>query len=72
MKKDNFKVEITFNMKRQYNYQSLFAWTIIFIGYWFLPKATITLCDLLSRLFCIDATLLCEFESDKIWINEFQ
>ena len=31
-KKDNFKVEITFNMKRQYNYQSLFAWTIIFIG----------------------------------------
>ena len=29
-------------------------------------KATITLCDLSSRFFCIDATLLCEFESDKI------
>ena len=24
-KKENFKVEITFNMKRQYNYWSLFA-----------------------------------------------
>ena len=23
MKKENFKVEITFDMKRQYNYQSL-------------------------------------------------
>ena len=31
-----------------------------------LAKATITLCDLLSRFFCIAATLLCEFESDKI------
>ena len=29
-------------------------------------KATITRCDLLPRFFCIDATLLCEFESDKI------
>ena len=29
-------------------------------------KATITLYDLSPRLFCIDATLLCEFESDKI------
>ena len=29
-------------------------------------KATITRCDLSSRFFCIDATLLCEFESDKI------
>ena len=30
-------------------------------------KATITLCDLSRRFFCIiDATLLCEFESDKI------
>ena len=29
-------------------------------------KATITRCDLSPRLFCIDATLLCEFESDKI------
>ena len=38
----------------------------------FLAKATITLCDLSSLLFCIDATLLCEFESDKIRINEFQ
>ena len=22
--------------------------------------------------FCNDATLLCKFESDKIWINEFE
>ena len=29
-------------------------------------KATITRCDLSPRFFCIDATLLCEFESDKI------
>ena len=29
-------------------------------------KATITQCDLSPRFFCIDATLLCEFESDKI------
>ena len=29
-------------------------------------KATITRCDLSSRFFCTDATLLCEFESDKI------
>ena len=35
-------------------------------------KATITWCDLSARFFCIDATLLCEFESDKIWINEFE
>ena len=27
---------------------------------------TITRCDLSPRFFCIDATLLCEFESDKI------
>ena len=36
-------------------------------------KATITRCDLLSRFFCIDATSLCEFESDKmsqqVWIE---
>ena len=31
-----------------------------------LPKATITRCDLSPRFFCISATLLCEFESDKI------
>ena len=31
-----------------------------------MPKATITRCDLSPRFFCIDATLLCEFESDKI------
>ena len=30
------------------------------------PKATITRCDLSSRFFCIDATLLFEFENDKI------
>ena len=30
------------------------------------PKAAITRCDLSPRFFCIDATLLCEFESDKI------
>ena len=30
------------------------------------PKATITRCDLSPRFFCVDATLLCEFESDKI------
>ena len=29
-------------------------------------KATITRCDLSPRFFCIDATFLCEFESDKI------
>ena len=29
-------------------------------------KATITLYDLSPRFFCTDATLLCEFESDKI------
>ena len=34
----NFEAKITFNMKSQYNYHSLFAWIIIFIGYWFLPK----------------------------------
>ena len=32
----------------------------------FEPKATITRCDLSSRFFFINATLLCEFESDKI------
>ena len=31
-----------------------------------LGKATITQCDLSLRFVCIDATLLCEFESDKI------
>ena len=31
-----------------------------------LGKATITRCDLSPRFFCNDATLLCEFESDKI------
>ena len=36
-----------------------------------LSKATITWCNLSPRLLFIDATLLCEFESDKIWINEF-
>ena len=25
-----------------------------------------------AQFFCIDAALLCEFESDKIKINEFQ
>ena len=34
------------------------------------PKATITQCDLSPRFYCIDATLLCVFESDKIRINE--
>ena len=37
-----------------------------------LRQATITRCDLSARFFCIDAKLLCEFESDKIWINEFE
>ena len=32
-----------------------------------LSKATVT-----HKFFCIDATLLCEFESDYIWINEFE
>ena len=31
-----------------------------------LSKSTITRCDLSSRYFCIDATLLCKFESDKV------
>ena len=35
-------------------------------------KATIIQCDLSPQFFCIDATLLCKFESDKIWINEFE
>ena len=35
-------------------------------------KATVTRCDLSPRFFCIDATLLCEFESDKIRTNEFE
>ena len=43
------------------------SYAICYVG-----KATITRCDLPPRFFCIDATLLCEFESDKIWINEFQ
>ena len=30
-----------------------------------LVKATITRCDLSPRFFCNDATLLCEFVSDK-------
>ena len=29
-------------------------------------KGTVTQCDLSPRFFCIDATLLCKFESDKI------
>ena len=31
-----------------------------------LSKVKITRCDLSPRFFCIDATLLCEFESDKL------
>ena len=33
---------------------------------YFKTTATITRCDLSPRFFCTDATLLCEFESDKI------
>ena len=33
-------------------------------------KATITRCDLSPRFFCIDATLLCESESDIKDMNE--
>ena len=29
-------------------------------------------CDLSPWFFCIDAALLCKFESDKIWVNEFE
>ena len=50
-------------------------WNVSFGTTWrrsYLPKATITRCDLSPRFFCIDATLLCEFESDKISINEFE
>ena len=36
LRKENFKVEITFNMKCQHNYYPLFAWIIIFVGYWYL------------------------------------
>ena len=32
----------------------------------YINKATVTRCDLSPRFFCIDAALLCEFESDKI------
>ena len=35
-------------------------------------KATITRCDLSPRLFCIDATLLCKFESDEIRLSDFE
>ena len=35
-------------------------------------NAMITRCDFSLRFFCIDATLLLEFESDKILINEFE
>ena len=34
-------------------------------GYFSL-KATVIRCDLSPRFFCVDATLLCQFESDKI------
>ena len=36
------------------------------------PKAAITRCDLSAPFFCINATLLCEVESDKILINELE
>ena len=36
------------------------------LAYSLIAKATITRLDLSLRFFCIDATLLCEFESDKI------
>ena len=35
-------------------------------------EATITLCDLSSRFLCNDATFLCEFENNKIGVNEFE
>ena len=35
-------------------------------------KATIARWHLSPRFFCIDAKLLCEFESDKILINQFE
>ena len=35
------------------------------------PKAMIRWSDLSPQFFCIDATLLYKFETDKIWINEF-
>ena len=37
-----------------------------------LLKATITRRDLSARFFCIDATLLCKFVSDKMLIDEFE
>ena len=37
-KKEKWKTKITFNTKFQHNNQSVFAWMIIFIGYWFLPN----------------------------------
>ena len=36
----------------------------LFLAFEVVSKATITRCDLSSRFFCIDATLLCQFESD--------
>ena len=38
----------------------------VVVSDWIQALATITLCDLLPRFFCIDSTLLCEFESSKI------
>ena len=47
------------------NGKSFFFETVTFVEF-LLFKATITPCDLSPRFFCTDATLLCEFESDKI------
>ena len=35
-------------------------------------KVTITCCDLSPRFFSNDAALLCKFESDEIWLNDFE
>ena len=47
------------NLKKKILPLALFNCTVLL-------KATITRCDLSPRFFCTDATLFCEFESDKI------
>ena len=37
-----------------------------------LRKAWVTRCALSDRFFCIHDRSLCEFQSDKIWVNKFQ
>ena len=46
--------------------------TLEWLWFEYLHEATITRCNLSPQFFCTDATLLCEFEIDKIWIRPFR